>query len=59
MMKCLVETSVQKPAEKQNDSSLEDYLEFCDLFDKDPLLSSARKVQECVLVFFFAATIVS
>ena len=54
MIKILSEAALEKPTPKQYKTALTDYFEFCDLFHRDPLPPSVRKVQEylCYLHFF-------
>ena len=45
--------AIETPTKKQYDSALKDYFEFCELFHKDPLKPSRRRVQEymCFLCY--------
>ena len=54
MIKTITQAALETPTEKQYKTALKDYLEFCDLFHKDPLSPTARKVKEylCYLHFF-------
>ena len=54
MIKELMTAALEKPTQRQYESLLNDYWEFCDLFNKDPFPPSRRKVQEymCYLCYF-------
>ena len=54
MIRKLTNAALETPTSKQYNAALSDYFEFCDLFHKDPLSPSPRKVQEflCYLHFY-------
>ena len=53
MIKTISNAALEKPTEKQYNSLLNDFLEFCDLYHKDPLSPSPRIVKEylCFLCY--------
>ena len=54
MIQILTKAAIEKPTQVQYESLLDDFWEFCDLFSRDSLPPSRRKVQEyiCFLCFY-------
>ena len=54
MIKTISNAALERPTKKQYDSLLNDYIQFCDVFSKDTLSPSIRKVKEysCYLHYY-------
>ena len=44
----MMNAAIELPTKKQHDSALKGCVEFCELFQKDPLQQSRKRVQEYV-----------